>query len=387
MTQPPTLRGAARVLATEGGLGDKPVVAPSDGERERAIATIAGAMRAKARRQLQLRFAAFALAAAAAVALWIGVGRRGHPPVAPVASGPASTIPATSVAGIVAVPMGGAVTPIRAGRPGTPLSGPATLAAGDRLVAAQGAFASLSLPTGTRLELKGGGDLSIVEQGSASIFSLAAGSVRADVHKLAPGERFVVRTVDAEVEVRGTSFQVSTVEPDPGCATRTRLTVFEGVVVVRSAAKEVEVRAGEHWPLDCAAPPAVGSAAPSASVAALVPALGKTDVQKAPTVASSTVAPTVAPPTPSVLAAQNALYSEALAAKSKGELATAVERFDSYLLLYPGSALAESAQGERMRGLYKLDRARGVAAARAYLAAFPKGSARADAQTIVDDNP
>lgn len=382
MTQPPTLRGAARVLATEGGLGDKPVVAPSDGERARAIAAIAAAMQAKARRRAQVRFGAFALAAAAAVALWIGVGRRDHAPPAPVASGPASTIPATSVAGIVAVPMGGAVTPIRAGRPGTPLSGPATLAAGDRLVAAQGAFASLSLPTGTRLELKGGGDLSIVEQGSASIFSLAAGSVRADVHKLAQGERFVVRTLDAEVEVRGTSFQVSTVDPDPGCATRTRLTVFEGVVVVRSAAKEVAVRAGEHWPLDCT-PPSVGSAAPSASVAALAPAVGKTDVQKAPAVASSTIAP----PTPSVLAAQNALYSEALAAKNKGELATAVERFDSYLLLYPGSALAESAQGERMRALYKLDRARGVAAAKAYLAAYPKGSARADAQTIVDDNP
>lgn len=379
MTQPPTLRGAARVLATEGGLGDKPVVAPSDGERERAIAAIAGAMKAKARRRAQLRFSAFALAAAAAVALWIGVGRRGPAPTAPVASAPASTIPATSVAGIVAVPMGGAVTPIRAGRPGTPLAGPATLAAGDRLVAAQGAFASLSLPTGTRLELKGGGDLSIVEQGSASIFSLAAGSVRADVHKLGQGERFVVRTLDAEVEVRGTSFQVSTVDPDPGCSTRTRLTVFEGVVVVRSASKEVAVRAGERWPLDCAAP-AVASAAPSTSVAALGPTVV---APKAPTVASSTVAP----PTPSVLAAQNALYSEALAAKNKGEYATAVDRFDSYLLLYPGSALAESAAGERVRALYKLDRARGVAAAKAYLAAYPKGSARADAQTIVDDNP
>src|SRR5690606_20168407 len=44
--------------------------------------------------------------------------------------------------------------------------------------------------------------------GRAEVVELAAGRVTVEVARLRAGERFVVRTEDAEVEVRGTAFEV-----------------------------------------------------------------------------------------------------------------------------------------------------------------------------------
>jgi hypothetical protein len=135
-----------------------------------------------------------------------------------------------------------------------------------------------------------------------------------------------VRTSDAEVEVRGTTFRIGFAIPDPNCGhgTTTRVNVDEGVVTVRASGHEWTVSAPDSWP-ECtpAAPP---SGTPSALA--------------------------VSPPKPrrtSDLAAQNDLFDQAMAAKRRGDRAVAIGLFDRLLTTYPASPLAEQAFSERAK--------------------------------------
>jgi hypothetical protein len=84
---------------------------------------------------------------------------------------------------------------------------------------------------------------------------LRAGRIDVYVPRLADGERFVVITADAEVEVRGTDFQVAAA----GDLLRAVL-VREGVVEVRRKGDSIQLRAGQQWraPDEVAALPADG---------------------------------------------------------------------------------------------------------------------------------
>src|SRR6185436_17869658 len=86
----------------------------------------------------------------------------------------------------------------------------AMLIDGDRVLTAQGGRASIGLSTGTNVVVEGSSEVSLVARSSGLLaFSVGAGALHADVAKLGAGERFVIRTPDAEIEVRGTSFRVS----------------------------------------------------------------------------------------------------------------------------------------------------------------------------------
>src|SRR6185295_9438660 len=102
------------------------------------------------------------------------------------------------------------------------------------------------------LGLPGSGELELTELGAIQRFTLRAGRVQANVAKLAPGQRFLVVTGDAEIEVRGTSFEAA-VDAQPACpaGTTTRVRVLEGVVTVRHAGSEEAVRAGGAWRAAC----------------------------------------------------------------------------------------------------------------------------------------
>jgi hypothetical protein len=210
-----------------------------------------------------------------------------------------------------------------------------------------------------------------VAQGATQLFRLAAGSLRADVQKLHAGERFLIRTSDAEIEVHGTSFRVANVPPDPSCGggTATRVSVYEGVVTVRAAAGEASVRAGQVWPTDCGRTVAGSSAASSAGAARVA--------------RPSTAANTPAVVSPSQLAAQNDLFAQASAAEREGRTADALARLQELVAKYPSGPLAESAAAERMTILSRTDRARAVDAAKAYLARYPAGFARSQAEAVV----
>jgi hypothetical protein len=256
-----------------------------------------------------------------------------------------------------------------------PMTAGTTLGAGDRLVAPADGRASVVLATGTQMLVENGADFGVAELGDAQRFVLAAGAVRADVAKLALRERFVVRTVDAEIEVRGTSFRVAVVSSDPTCGggVRTRVVVAEGTVVVRSGDAEDRVAAGESWPRGCSvvAPPVATTVARIENVP--------------PPPRPQPPAPSAAPP--SDIGEQTRLLSEAADARRRGAMSDAVARYDAYLARFPAGQGVEGATVERMRLLATMDRARGAAAARAYLARFPQGYARSEASELAAGAP
>jgi outer membrane protein assembly factor BamD (BamD/ComL family) len=72
-----------------------------------------------------------------------------------------------------------------------------------------------------------------------------------------------------------------------------------------------------------------------------------------------------------------------VASKHRGDSRDAIARFEALLSKYPGGPLSEQATAERMKLLRDVDRSRAIQAARAYLASYPNGFARADAEAIV----
>jgi hypothetical protein len=86
---------------------------------------------------------------------------------------------------------------------------------------------------------------------------------------------------------------------------------------------------------------------------------------------------------PGSLAEENRLFEAALAARNGGDDGRAADAFGVLLSRYPRSVLAEQALAERFRALSRAGRtALAVTAARRYLAAYPQGAARSDAERI-----
>jgi hypothetical protein len=374
--RPPLARFATDALADEKLVERTPL----EKDRARAIAAIALEIQAgyAQRRRRNVAFGALAVAAAT-IGIFFGARVLKARRAVVAHGGPAVTAQPLAVGHAIA----GGVVVMHEGRE-VSLDSSTPLVAGDRVVAAADGRAAIMLATGTHVVVEGSGDVSLVEQGAQQTFALRAGSVRADVAKLSAGQRFLIRTLDAEVEVRGTSFRVSLVAPDASCGggTVTRVDVSEGVVVVRSKNGESRVAAGESWPKGCGTvamitPPSVSTASTSIANAGVSTA-------KVATPTPAVTAPTVAtPPTPSTeLSAQNDLFAEAMAARKRGDAPTAIATFERFMLKYPSSVLAESATVERMRLLDASDKGRAAVAAKGYLARYPKGFARAEAEAI-----
>jgi len=339
---------------------------PAGTERARAIAAITEAIAARSRRRRAVRVAGAAFAAAAVIAgVFVGprVLRHGAAPARPVAVAP--EIVAHPAAGGASVLVSGAAAPLVEGR---------SLAAGSRIVTPPGGRATLSFTTGTSVALGEGADLTVGGEGGLEALRLAVGFADLRVAKLGAGQRFVVSTPDAEVEVRGTQFRVAVAAPNPACGggTTTRVVVTEGVVVVRHAGAESRVEAGERWPSACADE--------SADLELSVDALPRSRPAAKP-FAGHRASPM------SALAEQNDLFAQAMAAKRHGDAQGAVSAFDRLVTKYPACALTESASVERMRLLRTTAPERAVVVAQQYLARYPTGFARAEAEAIVSGTP
>jgi len=363
---------AALVLSNEAKQGPE----PSAQSRVHAIAAIARAMRLRKRRQ-RIRVGAIgATAVAAAIALAVGFGRVGHRAESGSLSASGVPVPAAAASFVRGSP-----TVVRHGAR-MPLSDGTALEKGDRLLVEHGSRATVAMANGTYLLLEEAADLVLTSPAPATSFELAAGSVRADVAKLKPHERFVIHTADAEVEVHGTSFEVSRVDPDPACGrgTTTRVKVREGVVSVRAHGTETFVHPNEVWPSGCAATassPATTGTLPTSAPAASTREPAQDEVAAPPSPKRAAEAPA------SSLAAQNDLFERAIARKRAGDPAGAVAALDDLLARYPSSHLAQSARAERMKLLRGIDPKRARAAARDYLDRYPSGFARHDAELIV----
>jgi hypothetical protein len=367
---------AARALATE---SDSTSVA-SDAQDAQAIARVAAAIRARRTHERRWRWILVGVAAAAAVIVAAGLGRRGTTVPGSIAGAEVvHPSPSTgAMLGVVDSVLGEAYV-LHGGQAHSVVPG-TTVGEGDQIVVQHAAGVAFGLPTGTRVTVDGGGDVTVLAQSTTQMFRLAGGSMRADVRKLEKGQRFIVRTLDAEIEVHGTSFRVASSPPDPSCGggTTTRLSVYEGVVTVRAGSREAAVPAGQVWPAGCSDDAA-------------------TDAPRAPTPASSSMSSGLraggSPPAPrsasavaftqSQLAEQNDLYARAAAARRDGHRDLAVAALEQLLARHPSGPLAEDAHAERMELLAPVDLARAAEEARAYVARYPSGFARAEAEAIL----
>jgi hypothetical protein len=288
------------------------------------------------------------------------------------------------------------------------------LDAGQSIVAPAGAPTSVVLATGTQIALDAKSVLECRDATATQRFALLRGGAHLHVAKLGPSERFLVDTPQAEVEVRGTVFDVK-VEPATGeCAPRTRVSVQEGRVEVRAEGKQVVLVGGEHWASACArltepsdartaeangatasepAPaPHVSPASTSERHSANSPAASRGPQANARAASPNAALRPKATETPSLafrnddaasaLAEQNDLYAAAEAARRAGQSGEALAGYTRLLARFPRGQLAESAFVARVRLLARADGASARGEAERYLTRYPAGFARAEMQTL-----
>jgi ferric-dicitrate binding protein FerR (iron transport regulator) len=377
---------------------------PSD--RQKLVDAVERGLRARRRHQQIVRWSMSAGAAAAVLVLVIGGKTLLSPyaPSSPIASGGAGA----SAHGLHVLSSpeqrGAAGMMVGAGAAPVPLAEGMALPQGFRLVAPPAGEVRIGAARGTPLTLEGGGELAINEANTTQRYELKVGAMRARVAKLVPGERFIVATSDAEVEVHGTAFRVAVVPADPSCGggTITRVSVTEGVVSVRRDGVEVRVTPGHVWPERCdESAAAAGAGSPRAHVRGVAArsvtrGSGVSGASAAPMtdddapstepgapVAAAPEAPVV-PLTRSELAAQNDLFASAVRAKRRGLGSHAVRIFERFTRIYPTAPLAESAAVERMKLLAVIDEVAARRAATEYLSHYPAGFARTEARHLID---
>jgi hypothetical protein len=392
-----------------------PAAAPPD--QERLVSAVAEALRARARRRVLARRAVAAavttFAAAAAVALvagtpWRSAGAPGEPMVAAPARADRALTVAGADDGAGALAPGAGPVALRRGM---------AVAAGLTLRAPAAGEVRVATADGTSLALEAGGELTVAESGATQRFALRAGAVTARVSRQFAGERFIVDTSDAEVEVHGTAFRVAVVPGVAGCGggTTTRVSVLEGVVRVRAGGREATVARGGVWPEGCAVTAANDHVVerPRLMVASLrahaararaadriieaapeqpAPQIATVTAPAAPApaapVASGEHAPAAAPAPPaSSLGAENDLFAAAVRAKKQGRASESARLFGELVSAHPSSPLVESAMAQRMKVLAAVDAAAGARAAAAYLERFPGGFAAPEARALADASP
>ncbi len=366
MNVPPYAVAAARLLRR--AVQSLPL--PS-GDRARGLMSIEHAMAARGRRRRWLWRGVAALAAAAALLVGWQLHWRGGAEL--VAQPPAAVSP-----------LGDGAT-LRVGAAETALTAQTAVVIGATIETAKEGGAALQLSTRSSLVLSGKTSLRLDSNDRMQRFTLGHGSLSAHVAKLAEGQRFIVSTPDAEIEVRGTRFVLRVLERPEACGlgSRTRLEVSEGVVEVRAAGAGSRVVAGQSWPADCAdvarslADEAAGEsrAAPiAANPASATLGTGRPAVAAGP-----------APGGPSLLTQQNDLFAEGVALRRHGDVAGALRAYQDLIAQFPASPLAENAMVERMRLLSTTQRSRAQEEARRYLRRYPRGFALEQARRLTEE--
>jgi len=304
----------------------------SSASAEDAIAAVADAIQGVAARRRRRRVVALVGTAGiglclAAALMWFPSRSR-----SPSSTSPLLVAERTSVATLTAED--GQVRPLLVGQ---------EWRAGERL--RSDAFpVALATSDQTTIEVEPRSDLQLVRAGAERWLRLGGGAVSVHVTKLKAGERFVIATPDAQVEVRGTRFQVALAPPldDCGGGTVTRVSVTEGVVVVRAFGRESRVEAGDRWPTGCPDHSVPASAPPVTTDRLVAPPRTVSGVASARRSVFEKVSP-------STLGTENDLFSSALKAESAGDRREAVQLLDVLLRRFPETPLKESASAMRAR--------------------------------------
>ena len=356
--------------------------------RDRGIAIVAQAMRRTSRSRQRARswFIGSAAAAAAAAAI---VVLSAHSPKRP-ASSASAIVSTTSTCGNSVCGGASDLAPIvDVGH----MNGHDILP-GSILQADSDKSARVHFDSGTHMSLDANTMVAYDEGASVHRFSMSRGAVHLQVAKLAKGQRFLLNTLDAEVEVRGTVFSVKVVEPSQGCGQRTQVSVEEGVVEVRTAMQLHTLHAGDRWPGSCVAsqakPDQRGLAPGVLRWGAGVADLAKPETKADPVggsipALSNNVNSGIEDLQPrSALAQQNDIYARASTERRLGHTAEAIALYQQLITRFPASALVESAFVQRLRLLREAHDPRAKAEARRYLELFSQGFARAEALAILD---
>jgi TolA-binding protein len=266
----------------------------------------------------------------------------------------------------------------------------------------------------------------LTREGAISRVKLGDGTASFHVEHVASGARFLVALPDGEIEVRGTRFVVAV----SGARTRS-VAVSEGVVALQLGAEKRLLASGEHWqrdevptsdasarvPTPLVPAPVVAAAEPertkpanaaTAEAPELVRALGAATVagsmarpgEPKPaavvtrSVSSSTSTEAAAGGRPSTETAQvgagsaGARFAEAVAAFHAGDYGRADALMSAFMREFPRDARAEDAAFLRADARARRgDWTGAAAAAREYLARYPSGLRRPEAERLTAQAP
>jgi hypothetical protein len=190
------------------------------------------------------------------------------------------------------------------------------------------------------------------------VVTLETGALTLSVRPLAATERFLVRTGDAEVEVRGTLFRVE------AAANQLRsVQVTEGRVEVRFRGRTSTLAGGDAWtpPLDTEAESARGRAPP------------KPPLSSAPASAVTTRAEEA-----------SKAFREGVSLVDRGDYDAATQRLRAFSEAHPSDDRAEDAAFLIVLSMQRAGRlSQAKAAARDYLARHPNGYRRAEVEAIL----
>jgi hypothetical protein len=196
--------------------------------------------------------------------------------------------------------------------------------------------------------------------------TLEDGAIDVSVRHLGRAERFLVKTGDAEVEVRGTVFRVEASDNH-----LRSVAVVEGKVEVRFRGGAVLLAASERWDRPIDGPPPPVALAPTRATATLAAPKAKRP-------------PNTAPAKPAVDDGSSA-FVEGMARMERGDYGDAARHLEAFSKSNPHDDRAEDAAFLVIIALERAGRrAEAVAAARRYLGTYSAGYRRAEAQAIVD---
>jgi hypothetical protein len=342
--------------------------------RERVVSALGNHIIAVHERRSRRFAAAVFLGVAAAAAVGVGFlgleQLRSNEPSAAIA---VANISAGEVRGVV-----GRALSMGPGAQGVPVEAGARLKGGEQLETFDGGALELSVDNGN-VRLGALSKLEVLSPSRAERrLRLGVGSVDVDVPHLGrTSERFVVETPSVDVVVVGTAFSV---DVGGSAARETKVNVRRGTVWILSHGERLAVlKAGDVWSSErnpVAESPAANAPALDGAPTAAVKAPHVAQARPTEGAAREAVAP-------GSLAEENRLFEAALAARNGGDDGRAADAFGALLSRYPRSVLAEQALAERFRALSRAGRtALAVTAARRYLAAYPQGAARSDAERI-----
>ena len=344
--------------------------------RERIVRLLGNAITAEGRRARRRALPWFA----AAAAIVLGVGGAGayswhhaaqSSPVA-TAVEPVRAGEARLVAGEVSVRRNGQATVLH---PGDVFVG------GESVSTAAYSVAEIGIASG-RAELEASSELELVAPtASERRLRLGSGSVDVDLpRKLEGGKHLIVETPDVEVMVIGTAFNVA-VGNDHGAAS-THVRVRRGTVWIMHGGKQRAVlHAGDEWTSPVATP-AVAMPEPAAQAPVALLAVHERARRVAPAPHAVEKSRVVDKGT---LEEENRMFQAGLTARNAGDPGSAADAFAALLAHYPRSVLREQALAEQFRAQERAGRGSAAAvAARRYLASYPNGFARADAERIAN---